>query len=135
MKKMQNKYVVKIKPESSFPRKLGGASSGSGPSPGKIVNGWANLAKTGKDENNGKEEKTSKDEVKPDKTEENNNRDMEKPKIVFGSKNITVQQDPQISKDEKLPFKVQFLTDPHPIIVLLCHALTQLVGTFEIVQK
>ena len=108
---------MKIKPQILFPRKLGGASSGSRPSPGKIVNGWANLAKTGKDENNGKEEKTSKDEVKPDQTEESKKEEKEKPKMVFGSKKITVQQDPQISKEEKLPFKVQFLTDPRPIIV------------------
>ena len=100
-----------------FLRKLGGASSGSESSPGKIVNGWANLAKTGKDENNGKEEKTTKDEVKPDQTEENNKREKEKPKIVLGSKNIGDKQDSQISNDEKLPFKVQFLTDPRPIIV------------------
>ena len=126
---------------------MGEASTGSGSSPGKIVNGWANLAKngkeekTGKDENNGKEEKTSKDEVKQDPTEENNMGEKENPKIVLGSKNND-KQDPQISKDEKLPFKVQFLMDPHPIIVLPCHSLTQLVGTFvffanigEIVQK
>ena len=86
---------------------MGGASSGSGSSPGKIVNGWANLAKTGKDENNGKEEKTSKDEVKQDPTEENNMGEKENPKIVLGSKNND-KQDPQISKDEKLPFKVRY---------------------------
>ena len=86
-------------------------------SPGKIVNGWANLAKTGKDENNGKEEKTTKDEVKPDQTEENNKGEKEKPKIVLGSKKIIVEQDPQISNDEKLPFKVRFLTGLSPIIV------------------
>ena len=108
---------MKIKPQILFPRKLGGVSSGSGPCPGKIVNGWANLAKNGKDENNGKEEKTSKEEVKPDQTEENNKREKEKPKIVFGSKNNGDKQDSQISNDEKLPFKVQFLTDPRPIIV------------------
>ena len=102
---------------------MGGASSGSESSPGKIVNGWANLAKTGKDEktgkdgNNGKEGKTSKDEVKPVRTEETNKGEKENPKIVLGSKNNGDKQDPQISKDEKLPFKVQFLTDPRPIIV------------------
>ena len=108
-----------------FLRKLGGASSGSESSPGKIVNGWANLAKTGKDENNGKEEKTTKDEVKPDQTEENNKGEKEKPKIVLGSKKISVEQDPQIPKDEKMPFKVQYLTDQNPIIVLPCHSSTQ----------
>merc|ERR1712223_1164363 len=104
--------TIKIKTEILFPRKLGGASSGSGSSPGKIVNGWANLAKTGKDENNGKDDKSNEDEEKPDPTEENNKGENEKPKISFGSKKNTPEQDPQISKDEKLPFKVQFLTDP-----------------------
>ena len=109
--------TIKIKTEILFPRKLGGASSGSESSPGKIVNGWANLAKTGKDENNGKDEKTSKDEVKLYQTEENNKGEKEKPKIVLGSKKISVEQDPQISNDEKLPFKVRFLTSLSPIIV------------------
>ena len=103
-----NEQNIIVKTQILFPRKLGGASSGSESSPGKIVNGWANLAKTGKDENNGKEEKISKDEVKLYQTEENNKGEKEKPKIVLGSKNNGDKQDPQISKDEKLPFKVRY---------------------------
>ena len=41
-------------------------------------------------------------------TEENNKGEKEKPKKVLGSKNNGDKQDPQISKDEKLPFKVRY---------------------------